>query len=260
MTKFRIAPLFGCLALATGFGAGLGSVALAQSDPTTQQIIERLTPPVTRGIRVPGASAGAGDSPTPQQPVQPAPVFTPSPSGGNVPPTPSPGLAGPGVPPPPVPPTQQVPVVAPGQRPAVPAGPGAKPGERTTAPPQQETTAGAGAAAISLAVFFPSGSATLTPQAERELAPLGRALNAPQLATFRFRIEGHTDSVGDPASNQALSERRAAAVRAYLIQRWGVSPDRLQAVGLGESQLLIPTPDETPNPRNRRVQVINLDS
>ena len=88
---------------------------------------------------------------------------------------------------------------------------------------------------------------------------VGEALNSPQLANYRFRIEGHTDTVGDAGSNQALSERRAAAVRAYLIQRFGVRPERLEAVGLGESQLLVPTPDETPNQNNRRVQVVTLE-
>lgn len=259
MTMFRIAPAFGAAAILAGFVAGPATVAVAQSDPQTQQIIERLTP-VTRGIRVPGASPGAAspDTPTPQPPVQPAPVYAP-PTQSQVPPPP--GMAGPGVPPVAAPPAvaprvPAAPAVA--AAPRVPPPPGAKPGERT-APPVADTTAG-GAAAISLAVFFPTGSATLTPAAERELAPLGRALNAPQLASFRFRIEGHTDSVGDAASNQMLSERRAAAVREYLVRRWGVSPERLQAIGLGESQLLVPTPDETPNPRNRRVQVVNLDS
>jgi len=254
MTKLRIAPMFGCLTIATGLLAGLGSFALAQSDPATQQIIERLTP-VTRGIRVPGASPdGAAQPPT----VQPAPVFTPqAPAGAPAPPA---VVAGPPVVPPIAtqPPPGSQPPVAAAPRVAPPVASGGKPGGRPSAPPQ-ETTAAAGSAAISLAVFFPSGSWVLTPQAERELAPLGRALSAPQLANFRFRIEGHTDSVGDANTNQGLSERRAAAVRDYLIQRWGVSPARLQAVGLGESQLLVPTPDETPNPRNRRVQVINLD-
>jgi OOP family OmpA-OmpF porin len=60
--------------------------------------------------------------------------------------------------------------------------------------------------------------------------------------------------------NQGLSERRAAAVREYLIAQFGVSPERLVAVGLGESQLLVPTPPQTSNARNRRVQVVNIGS
>ncbi|MBU8543825.1 MULTISPECIES: OmpA family protein [Roseomonadaceae] len=121
------------------------------------------------------------------------------------------------------------------------------------------TTAPEGVAAASITVTFPSGSATLTPQAEARLAPLGSALSSPDLAPYRFRIEGHTDSVGDAAMNQALSERRAAAVRDHLIRRYGVSASRLESVGLGQTQLLVPTGDGVNEPRNRRVQVINLD-
>lgn len=212
----------GSLILAAGLIAVPAPQALAQSDPATQQIIERLTPPLTRGIRVPGADSA--DTASPASPAAPA---------GQ-----APLASGPIAPP-----------VAPT---ATPLSGGA--------PPRRETTAPDGAAAISLAIYFPTGSAMLTPQAEQALLPLARALNAPQLMQFRFRIEGHTDTVGDPRSNQILSERRAATVRAWLIQRWGVAPDRLLAIGFGESQPLVPTPDETPNPNNRRVQVVNLGS
>lgn len=213
MSTPRIA---GPLVLAAGLLAALAPGAGAQSDPATQQIIERLTP-VTRGIRVPGS-----DDASPQQPAAAppgAPAATP----------PAPGSVAP-------------PPAATANAPVAP----------------RETTAPAGVAAISLAVYFPSGSWALTPQAEQALTPLARALNSPQLIQYRFRIEGHTDTVGDPRSNQILSERRAATVRAYLIQRWSVAPERLQATGFGENQLLVPTPDETSNPSNRRVQVLNL--
>jgi outer membrane protein OmpA-like peptidoglycan-associated protein len=110
----------------------------------------------------------------------------------------------------------------------------------------------------SLTVNFASGSDELTPSAMRELDRLGRALTSQELAPFRFRIEGHTDTVGPASLNQALSERRAAAVGRYLEQRFGVNPARLETIGLGQTQLVVPTPDQTPNAQNRRVQVINL--
>jgi len=44
----------------------------------------------------------------------------------------------------------------------------------------------------------------------------------------------------------------------YVTKKYGVDPSRLQAVGMGEDGLLVPTPPQTPEPRNRRVQVINL--
>jgi outer membrane protein OmpA-like peptidoglycan-associated protein len=215
------------LALATGAPA-----AFAQSDPAALQLIERLRPQAggqTRGIRVPGGVQGA---PPPSAPVQPAPVFGQPPA--------APSVAGPGAP------TASPTTTA---RPATPA---------VVRPPVRETTADAPSASIT--VTFASGSAQLTPEAERALAPLGRALSSRELAAFRFRIEGHTDTVGDPASNQALSERRAAAVREYLIAKFGVDAARLVAVGMGETQLLVPTPDETSSARNRRVQVVNIGS
>lgn len=111
---------------------------------------------------------------------------------------------------------------------------------------------------VSLTVNFASGSADLTADAIRTLDELGRALASKDLSTYRFRIEGHTDTVGPRDYNQALSERRAAAVVDYVAHKYGVDPARLQAVGLGEDGLLVQTPADTPEPRNRRVQVINL--
>ena len=115
-------------------------------------------------------------------------------------------------------------------------------------PPMYETTAPPEVTAVSLTVHFPTGSAQLTPLAEAVLDRLGYALASPRLAGFRFRVEGHTD------------EDRAATVRNWLLARHGIAPQRIQAVGFGEHQLLVPTPDEMPEARNRRVQVLNLGS
>jgi outer membrane protein OmpA-like peptidoglycan-associated protein len=231
MTRSLLLAGAAALVLATGAPA-----AFAQSDPAALQLIERLRPQAggqTRGIRVPGNVEGA---PPPSAPVQPAPVFGQPPAS----PAPQPGFAGPG---------------APGVSPATTS---SRPIPAVARPPVRETTADAPSASIT--VTFGSGSWVITPEGERALAPLGRALTSQDLAGFRFRIEGHTDTVGDPASNQALSERRAAAVRDYLVAKFGVAPDRLVAVGLGETQPLVPTGDESPNARNRRVQVVNIGS
>ena len=98
----------------------------------------------------------------------------------------------------------------------------------------------------------------LTPEAARSIDPLGQALTSPTLAPYRVRIEGHTDRVGSRIANQQLSEARAAAVRAYLIQRFGIQPERLVSVGLGEDHPAVPTPDEVPERQNRRVMIVNL--
>lgn len=201
--------------------------AHAQSDLAAQSLIDRLKPSAgsgTRGLRIPG------EAPAPASPAAPAPVW-----GG---PATSAGQARP-----------------PAMRPAQDAAT-SRPTAPRAAPQARETTTDA--PSVSITVTFASGSASLTPEAERALAPLGRALASPELAPYRFRIEGHTDSVGDAAVNQALSERRAAAVREHLARVYGVEPAKLIAVGFGSSQLLVPTPPQIPEARNRRVQVVNI--
>jgi outer membrane protein OmpA-like peptidoglycan-associated protein len=68
-------------------------------------------------------------------------------------------------------------------------------------------------------------------------------------------VLGHTDSTGSPEYNQALSERRAAAVRDYLAAR-GVNPVRMAIRGYGETQLLVPVErTEADRAANRRVEI-----
>lgn len=117
-------------------------------------------------------------------------------------------------------------------------------------------------AALSAAMYvqFGNGSADLTPQAMKTLDELGKALTSNDLASYHFRIEGHTDTVGSKPFNQVLSERRAAAVVAYIKQKFGVDEARITPVGMGSDHLLVPTGDQVPEARNRCVQVVNLDS
>ncbi|MDA8050396.1 MAG: OmpA family protein [Rhodospirillales bacterium] len=132
----------------------------------------------------------------------------------------------------------------------------------TPAPAPAVTTAAAAPAAappsVNLNVEFATNSANLTPAARQTLDALGKALSSQQLAAYRFRIEGHTDTVGSPAYNLTLSQHRADAVAAYLERKFGIPAAKLQTVGMGEGGLLVPTPPNTPNAKNRRVQVINL--
>jgi outer membrane protein OmpA-like peptidoglycan-associated protein len=150
-----------------------------------------------------------------------------------------------------------------GIRPLAPAGPAATPATPAPAAATPATSDMAVAAApkppsVNLTVQFETGSATLTPQAMRTLDQLGKALTSPDLASYRFRIEGHTDTVGTPEMNQALSDQRAAAVASYLVNKFSIAVGRLETVGLGETDLLVQTPPQTAEPRNRRVQVINI--
>jgi outer membrane protein OmpA-like peptidoglycan-associated protein len=110
--------------------------------------------------------------------------------------------------------------------------------------------------AVDLDIRFEFNSHKLTPAARAQLDSLGQALSSDSLRTFRFKIAGHTDSVGSDSYNKQLSEERAAEVRTYLMRTYGIAPDRLASVGLGESQLKMPQDPE--NGANRRVEVINL--
>ena len=125
-----------------------------------------------------------------------------------------------------------------------------------TAPPA--ASADQRAATINLTVNFATGSAELTPQAVSILDRLGTALASQALSSYRFRIEGHTDTVGTRDYNLGLSERRAEAVVTYIRDKYGVDAARMEAVGLGANRPLVVTADQQDEPRNRRVQVWNI--
>jgi len=86
-------------------------------------------------------------------------------------------------------------------------------------------------------VYFDFDRVEVTQAAQRTLRPLGQALNDAKLADYRFMLVGHTDTKGDEAYNQALSERRAAAVKGFLVRTLGIAPERLVTYGRGKSQL-----------------------
>jgi outer membrane protein OmpA-like peptidoglycan-associated protein len=67
-------------------------------------------------------------------------------------------------------------------------------------------------------------------------------------------VIGHTDRVGSDAHNDALSLRRAERVQAELL-RVGITADRIEVAGRGEREPVVPTEDEVPEPRNRRVEI-----
>jgi outer membrane protein OmpA-like peptidoglycan-associated protein len=113
-----------------------------------------------------------------------------------------------------------------------------------------------GPPSVNLYVNFAYDSADLTADARITLDRLGAALRDPRLQGFAFMIAGHTDAKGSAEYNQKLSERRAEAVRRYLISQYRFAPERLSAAGYGKSQLLDPARPE--DGVNRRVQVINI--
>ena len=108
---------------------------------------------------------------------------------------------------------------------------------------------------VSLTINFEFDSARLTNDGFLTLRALGEALSDKRLAGMKFQVAGHTDDVGGPAYNQALSEKRAQTVAAHLSTFYGVTPDRLVAVGYGERR---PVSSEPRSAANRRVEIINL--
>jgi outer membrane protein OmpA-like peptidoglycan-associated protein len=106
-------------------------------------------------------------------------------------------------------------------------------------------------------MLFDSGGVELKPGAQLILDRLAAYLEANPGA--RAIIEGHTDNVGSPNLNQALSERRADAVAAALRSR-GVDLDRLETVGLGEAYPIASNDTSAGREENRRVEVVLSDT
>jgi outer membrane protein OmpA-like peptidoglycan-associated protein len=106
-----------------------------------------------------------------------------------------------------------------------------------------------------LEVYFDYDKAEITPAARQALGPLGQALVDPKLANNRFVLVGHTDAKGSDAYNQQLSERRAAAVKDYLVRTFTIAPERLEFYGRGKT--LLKNSVDPFAAENRRVQVIN---
>lgn len=233
----RAPTFFAATALAAGTLLLLGgaSPGLAQGNPNADQLMQMLRPgggsmgTGTRGLgpaRPPSTSAdpgsatgGGGTGIAPSRPMG---------TGGAV----SPAATAPGHAAMPRPPTA--------------GGMPSQPPAATAAP------------SVNLTVQFANNSAELTPAATRTLDELGRALSSQALSSYRFRIEGHTDAVGSRDHNKMLSEQRAAKVVEYLTAKFNLDRGKLEPIGMGQDQPLVPSPPNVSQPRNRRVTVVNL--
>lgn len=104
-------------------------------------------------------------------------------------------------------------------------------------------------------VLFESGQAQLKPSAQREVQKVADFIRYHQPPTLV--IEGHTDSDGDVALNQQLSEGRANALRTMLLDNYDfIDPSVLQARGEGEDRPIAPNDTPENKARNRRIEVI----
>jgi outer membrane protein OmpA-like peptidoglycan-associated protein len=101
-------------------------------------------------------------------------------------------------------------------------------------------------------LYFRFESDELTDEARRSLPEILRTVK--EWAVPDVVAIGHTDSTGVPAANFDLGLKRAMRVRDILVQA-GLDSSLIEVSSLGEADLFIPTPDETLEPRNRRVEI-----
>jgi len=107
---------------------------------------------------------------------------------------------------------------------------------------------------LDLDIQFNPDSPVIRPESYRTLGRLADAISDPRLLTFGFLIVGHIDSSGRRDDNLTLSQRRADAFREVLVTTFKISSKRIQAIGLGEEQLL-----DAEHPKaavNQQVQVV----
>jgi len=109
-----------------------------------------------------------------------------------------------------------------------------------------------GATLVLQDVVFETGKADLKAGAEARLRPLAQYLQTN--TAVKIRIDGHTDAQGSDASNQQLSQARAAAVRTAL-SGMGVDGARIEAVGHGESEPVADNKTAPGRQQNRRVEI-----
>lgn len=102
------------------------------------------------------------------------------------------------------------------------------------------------------AVLFAFNKSDLTPAGQSQLDSLMDKLQSADVVSIK--VIGYTDNVGSQTYNQALSERRASSVAAYLLNR-GLAPDKLTSEGKGESQPVADNETEEGRAKNRRVEL-----
>ena len=111
---------------------------------------------------------------------------------------------------------------------------------------------------IDLEITFDYNSSNISAKSLPAVQALGRALTNPDLKGSTFVVAGHTDAAGGEAYNQDLSERRADAIKRYLVEKYSISSTDLVTVGYGKSKLK--DPGQPMAEVNRRVQVVNMEN
>ena len=111
---------------------------------------------------------------------------------------------------------------------------------------------------IDLEINFDYNSADISAKSLPSVQALGRALTNDDLKGSTFVVAGHTDAAGGEGYNQDLSERRADAIKRYLVDKYGINGTDLVTVGYGKSKLK--DPSQPMAEVNRRVQVVNMEN
>jgi outer membrane protein OmpA-like peptidoglycan-associated protein len=105
-------------------------------------------------------------------------------------------------------------------------------------------------------IHFATARADIEAESARELEEIARLLEA--RPDWKLRVEGHTDAVGKPKENLALSRRRAAAVKEWLVSRHGIDAARLATEGYGDARPVAANDSEAGRAKNRRVELSKL--
>lgn len=128
--------------------------------------------------------------------------------------------------------------------------------------PRFDLKAGCGVAqpagGIDVEIHFRPASASLGAAAVSQIKTLGASLREPERKGAALLVVGHTDANGSEEYNQHLSERRAEAVKRFLVARFKLPGDTVMAVGHGKTQ-----PKNAADPfagENRRVQITKSDA
>ncbi|MGI9511883.1 MAG: OmpA family protein [Anderseniella sp.] len=106
-------------------------------------------------------------------------------------------------------------------------------------------------------IHFDFDKATIRPEAASTVADIAETLRVNP--GWRLMINGHTDSIGKESYNLKLSQRRAASVKAMLVNTHGVSPDRLETQGFGSSVRKGRNDTLQGRKLNRRVELVRID-
>ena len=109
---------------------------------------------------------------------------------------------------------------------------------------------------VDLVMEFPYNSDVIRGPALDTANALGKALSSSDLKDRTFVIAGHTDAKGSDEANQKLSDRRAQAVKRFLVSHYSIKPTNLITVGYGKSHLKDPA--DPFGAENRRVQTVNV--